>query len=84
MFEAPAALGPKSRGRGQRIGEAGVGGSGHSEWSLPLPDLWSLNLTLTPPWQGQLGAQTNSLFQREVEVVVRITMWNKSFTLVSQ
>ena len=39
---------------------------------LPPPGMWPLNLTPPLPWKGQLGTQTNLLFQSGIEVAVGV------------
>ena len=65
-------------------GEPEVRGSGPLGGSLPPSGMWPLNLTLTLPWQGQLGTQTNVLFQCGIEVAVGAIMWNKALLFFSK
>lgn len=41
---------------------------------LPPPGVWPLNLTVTLPWQGHLGTQTNLLFQHGIELAIAVIM----------
>ena len=43
---------------------------------LSPPGMWLLNLTPPLPWQGQLGTQTNLLFQSGIEVAVGVIVWS--------